>query len=357
MNISIIGLGLIGGSIAKAIRKSGGDFHISAFDRSDVLSAALAEKTIDSALGSVEDSLTTEIVFLCLPLQESLEAFDRLTPGLTENVILTDVCGVKRVFEEKWQNARSRGIYIGGHPMTGKEKGGYENSDPLLFENAIYILTGTDGNPAGKEKLTSVINLLGARIAYLEPGTHDRIVSAVSHIPQLLSVALVNGTARCCSDADPLRFAAGGFRDMTRIASSSFNIWKDVIRYNKSEILRALDVIEDEILSIRNNVEEEMSNEMEAMFKSASERRDTIPKSNKGFLSPLYDIFVYVKDQPGIISSISTALFRENINIKDIELLKIREGMGGTFRLSFESEDDMQKARRILDREGFSTAD
>ncbi len=353
MNISIIGLGLIGGSIAKGLKGHDHSFRIYAFDKADVLDKALGQKIIDDKLNSIEESINSEIIFLCLPLEHSLSTFEKIIPILKDDSILTDVCGIKGAFEKQWNENKNKGLYIGGHPMTGKEKGGFDNSDPLLFENAVYILSDSNKESPNTQKLVDVLKLLGSRITFLNPFLHDKVVARVSHLPQLLSVGLVNSTTKGFENINPLDFAAGGFRDMTRIASSDFNIWKEVLKLNKLEILSALNSLQNEIDDIRRYLINDSSDKLNSMFNSASEKRDEIPKNTKGFVSPLYDVFVFVNDVPGIISRLSTALFNARINIKDIELLKIREGSGGTFRLSFESANDVHRAKEILVNNGF----
>ncbi len=354
MNIAIIGLGLIGGSIAKGLKGHNQSFRISAYDKYKILDKAISQNIIDKKLNSIDESIEADIIFLCLPLEHSLSAFERILPILKADTILTDVCGIKGVFEKKWNESPRNGIYVGGHPMTGKEKGGYENSDPLLFENAVYILSDSSKELSQTQKLVDVIRLLGSRITFLNPFLHDKVVAKVSHLPQLLSIGLVNSSAKGIENVNPLDFAAGGFRDMTRIASSDFNIWKEVLKLNKQEILSALNSLQNEIDDIRRFLINDSSEKLNSMFVSASEKRDEIPKNTKGFVSPLYDVFVFVNDVPGIISKLSTALFNAGINIKDMELLKIREGTGGTFRLSFESEYDVHKAKEILTSIGFT---
>ncbi|MCX6151928.1 MAG: prephenate dehydrogenase/arogenate dehydrogenase family protein [Ignavibacteriales bacterium] len=354
-NISIIGLGLIGGSIAKGLKKSNSLIRIHAFDKPEVTARAITEGMIDAALNSIEDAADDDIIFMCLPLEPALQSFEKLSPILKENSILTDVCGIKGVFEEKWKGISSKGIYIGGHPMTGKEKGGYENSDPLLFENAVYILSDVQKANGRTDDLAKLIKMLGARIIFLDPYLHDKVVANVSHLPQLLAVSLVNTAAKGNNKINNLDFAAGGFRDMTRIASSDFQIWDSVLKLNGKEILSALTSLQNELEEIKNYLLEDSIDELKAMFVSAATKRDGIPKDTKGFMYPLHDVYVFVNDVPGIISKISTALFNSNINIKDIELLKIREGTGGTFRVAFESEKDASQAKEILKGIGFTT--
>lgn len=352
--IAIIGLGLIGGSIAKALRNGSRLFHISAFDKKEILEAALKENVIDKPLANYENAVNSDLIFLCLPVSKSLEVFSELLPMLNSGQIITDVCGVKLPFREKLEQLKSgNSRYFGGHPMTGKEKGGYENSDPLLFENAVYILNGIEEDNLSSEFI-EVIKLLGANIISLSAELHDEIVSSVSHMPQLLSVALVNAAARNKDGIDFTNFAAGGFRDMTRIASSDFGVWEDILLYNKSNISSAFESLKQEIEEMKILVETGSLSDLKEKFEQARCSRDEVPKSTKGFLNPLHDIFVFVKDEPGVISKISTALFNENINIKDIELLKIREGTGGVFRLSFESFEESKQAENHLQKLGFT---
>lgn len=355
--IAIYGLGLIGGSLAKAFKKSGIDLHISAFDKTEVLETALADKTIDEIIEDIESVKSFDVIFLCLPVETSLEYFKKLAPLLDTNQIITDVCGIKSIFAKSWGELESSGIYIGGHPMTGKENGGYENSDPLLFENSIYVLTEDLNKNKELSQFRNLVEALGANILYLPAHQHDVIAASVSHLPQLLSVALVNTAALKADEYNFLDLAAGGFRDMTRIASSDFTIWESVIRNNKEEILAAMESFSREINSISHLLSRNEFQSIRKMFESASYKRHEIPANTKGFLSPLHDLFVFVKDEPGVISKMTTALYKLGINIKDIELLKIREGSGGTFRLSFESEEDRKKAADTMDKIGFNTSE
>lgn len=353
--IAIIGLGLIGGSIAKGLKKQFLEFEISAFDHEDVLEQALSDENINIKLESVASAAGSDIIFLCLPTGASLEALEVLSSLVKPGTIITDVAGVKSIFYEKWNSLKSAATYVGGHPMTGKEKGGYDNSDPLLFENSVYILSSTPvGNP-NFEFLKGIIKLLGARIKYVDPYQHDKVVAFVSHLPQLASVALVNSVSRKSDEVNYLDFAAGGFRDMTRIASSDFTIWEPVIKQNKKFILESLTSFGNEIDLVKTLVEADDYATLAGLFESSRNKRDEIPKNTKGFLNPLYEIYVFVKDEPGVLSKLTSALFADSINIKDLELLKIREGTGGTFRLSLESEADAEAAKLLIENLGFTT--
>ena len=279
-----------------------------------------------------------DIIFLALPIAESLNAFRILSPLLNENQIISDLCSVKGIFAENWKKFSSKGIYIGAHPMTGKEKSGYDNSDALLFENSVFIVCSENNNDKLFTEYLNLVRLTGARIALLNPYLHDKITSRVSHLPQLLSVLLVNQVSDKEGELSVLDFAAGGFRDMTRIASSDFNIWESILSFNKNNILESLNLFEKQIVQLKKLIGNDNLGTIANLFESARITRNEIPVNTKGFIDPLYDITVFVKDQPGMISKISTILFENDINIKDIELLKIREGTGGNFKFYFETE-------------------
>lgn len=359
--ISIIGLGLIGGSIVKALRydpsgikQEANSLFIKGFDKPEVLKDALSEGTIDQIMNSIDEAKDSDLIFLCLPTELSLKYFKLLGEGIKEGCIITDVCGIKGAFEDEWKKLKSKGIYIGGHPMTGKETSGYPSSDPLLFENSVYIISDAQKDKAKLEELVGFIKLLGARIRFLDPYLHDKVIARVSHLPQLLSIALVNSISEN-GGLNYLDFAAGGFRDMTRIASSSFEIWESVLKLNRIEIITAIEGLNKNLLEIKNFLLADDSASLDFLFKKARIKRDEIPKNTKGFINPLFDVFIYVKDEPGVLSKLTTLLYEKQINIKDLELLKIREGTGGTFRISFENQETALRAKSLIEESGFAT--
>jgi prephenate dehydrogenase len=353
--ISILGLGLIGGSLAKALKNSKQEIEIAGFDREPVCELALSLKVIDRKLNSATECLQSEIIFLCLPTDLSLKYFKELAPQLKQGTIVSDVCGVKGVFEDEWKKIKSIGYYIGGHPMTGKEKGGLENSDPLLFENSLYILSEKSKDIPLIPRFTDLINLLGSRIRFVDPYLHDRIISYVSHLPQVLAISLMNSIGEN-EKVNYLDFAAGGFRDITRIASSDFKIWDSVFHYNKKELVSAIEGFISKLESVKKLIAGGDSDLLKVEFAASRKKREAIPSSIKGFLNPVYDVFIYAEDKPGILFKLTETLFKNSINIKDIELLKIREGTGGTFRLSFETNESAGKAKEVLVNSGFRLA-
>ena len=199
----------------------------------------------------------------------------------------------------------------------------------------------------------ALVEATGARLLVLDAERHDRIAATISHLPQLLATILMNYTAGCnTNDVAFLRLAAGGFRDMTRIASSPFALWRHIRLANEGPILDALGGFAAALQRMRNRIIEEDLDALGAAFAEARRVRDTIPKDTKGFLHPLADIYVYAEDRPGVLAHITGTLFAAEINIKDIELLKIREGTGGAFRLSFSDEAAADAAVIVLENAG-----
>ena len=307
-NIAIIGLGLIGGSIAKALRKDSPKLKIAAYDNDKTIDSAFEKKVINQKLNSVEEAVEYDFIILSLPTDLSLKSFKKLIPLIKKDTIISDVCSVKGPFEKVWQSTNSKGIYIGGHPMTGKETGGFKNSDPLLFENAVYIISDKAKESKRISDFLQFVNLLGARGIYLNPFLHDNVVANVSHLPQLLSVALLNSVSPNNDNINYLNFAAGGFRDFTRIASSNFNIWKSIIELNKDDIISSIDTFQKELDGIKNMVEEEDFVSLRSNFEKAKLNRETIPENNKGFIHPLFNLFIFINDEPGILYKITKTL-------------------------------------------------
>jgi prephenate dehydrogenase len=193
---------------------------------------------------------------------------------------------------------------------------------------------------------------LGCRTVILDAAVHDTIAATVSHIPHLVAVALVNLAADIERRIPgTLQMAAGGFRDMTRIASSPYALWHDVLATNKPAAASLLDELIAALTAMKSRLEHDA---LGADFDAAQQTRRTIPLSSKGFIGSLSDVLVHAKDQPGFIAAITAALAGAQINVKDIEVLKVREGEGGTIRLAFENQTVARRAVEILKDGGFS---
>ncbi len=355
--ITIIGMGLIGGSIGLALKRKNLCDTIIGIDEFSIIHRALERGAITEGFNRTELNKAikgSEIIFISTPVQQIIELLPVISKAADVNSLVCDVGSSKEfIIQEANKHFPENKYFLGTHPMAGAETKGIESADPFLFENAIWVVTPDQRIP---EKITRKLGLLlesmGARILMLTPKMHDRIIAAVSHLPQFAAVSLVNLISRFHQeDPNYLKLAAGGFRDMTRVASSPFSVWKDVCRTNKEQIINFIDEYIAELQRIKSYLQNQ---ELESYFNQAAITRLAIPKDSKGFLRPLYDVSIAVEDQPGIIAKFSSVLADNKINIKDIEVLKVREGEGGTIRLAFENEADRQKAIDLIRDVGFS---
>ncbi|MCI0698191.1 prephenate dehydrogenase/arogenate dehydrogenase family protein [candidate division KSB1 bacterium] len=276
--IAVVGLGLIGGSLVKSLRRAvpdcklaGVDFHEVLVQAQDDLDAAFLPENLAEALHDAD------LVFLATPVGVILRLLPEVAKTVRPGTIVTDVGSTKSwIVEQAAQYFNGERCFIGGHPMAGGEKGGWENAEAHLFENAAYVLTPAPNPPAHSlESLANLLQALGARIIILDPEEHDRLVAEVSHLPQLLAIALTNFIARHGEEEhEPrLQLAAGGFRDMTRIAASSFSIWQDILNSNRANIRQSL----QEFIAVLQQLARDLNNDnLEAGFRRANQLRQLI---------------------------------------------------------------------------------
>ena len=360
---TIIGTGLIGGSLGLAWAQRQPELTIIGHDRPEVLEQAEARGAIDQkAADPVSAVQDADLVVLATPLATTVRLLDTIADALPDGCFVTDVASVKEpVLEQAAEVLPDHATFLGGHPMAGAEHSGIDHADPLLFENAVYSLclpanadaSALDGPLA---PVVELVEATGSRPLVLDASRHDRLVAATSHVPQLLSVALVNLVANTEDDAEQdlaLQLAGGGFRDMTRIASSPFDMWRDVLVGNEREIHEALSRLRRGLRTLRNRLLEEDLEALEDAFDEARTARGAMPRDQKGFLHPLSDVHVRAPDEQGIIHELSGHLLDADLNVKDIELQTIREGTGGTFRLAFADAAAAEQAVAVLSEAGY----
>jgi prephenate dehydrogenase len=353
--IAIIGVGLIGGSFALAVKRRFPATYLVGYDKPSVLKRALQRNAIDEGSTSIARTVVhADLVLLATPVSSTLTLLPKLSTHVSPGTIITDVGSVKQIVAAMADMFFPNGNFIGGHPMTGAEFSGINAAHPLLFQSAVYLLTPTHKtNKKHLAHLSQFLKELDTRVMQLSATEHDSTVAALSHLPQLAAVALMNTVGSKHRIASKrLALGAGGFRDMTRIASSPFTFWNDILKFNQQEIRKALTIY----INVLRSYEHKLSSSSEALkkeFQLSRRLRSSLPRSMKGYLSPLIDISVFVDDKPGQLALLTTTLAKAKINIKDLELLKVREYRGGTFRLSLESHRVAEEAKRVLLRAGF----
>jgi prephenate dehydrogenase len=352
--VAILGTGLIGGSLALALSDRRPEFRLIGFDSDRGAGWQAAERgaiheVAASAAGAVGQA---DIVVLAAPLAASLVLLRDIAGHLREGTLVTDVGSVKDPIMSYAREILPPTVgFVGGHPMAGAEHSGMDNADPLLFQNAVWVLCPPEGVDHSEfaNRFAPVIDLVtctGARPFLLDAARHDRIAAAVSHLPQLVAVALVNEAV--AEDEAARDLAAGGFRDMTRIASSPYGIWREIFAANQGPVLDVLARFSDRISRIRHRIAAEEWGELEKLFDGARTARAEIPTGAKGFLQPLSELTVRAEDKPGYLLGIVKALTGAGLNIKDVELLKVREGAEGVFRFGFADEEEADRAVEAL---------
>lgn len=359
-NIAIIGVGIIGGSLGLSLKRKIPGIRILGISRKETLDKALALGAIDQGFerSQLEACLPqADLVFICAPISIIIDMLPRIADAIRPGTLVTDVGSTKlKIVEKAKDYFKEDKYFIGGHPMAGNEGRGVEWADALLFENAVYVLTPSQAVPESlKRSFITLIEEIGAKMIVLHPELHDKLAAAISHLPQLLAVTLMDVVAQSQDRENSSLFfnlAAGGFRDMTRIASSPYEIWKDIFQTNQQNVLHFIDTYIETLQEMKKKLIQE---NLSIIFENAARNRLSIPRDTKGFLRPNFDLSVWVEDKPGQIALISSALAEKKINIKDIEVLKIREGDSGTIRLSLETEEDRQAAQKILKQIGFSS--
>jgi prephenate dehydrogenase len=354
-SIAILGTGLIGGSIGLALRSRWPDAEVVAFDVTPAARRAVAvgaaSRAADSVEGAVRDA---EVVVLGAPLAASLTLLDEAALHVKRDAFVTDVGSVKAPIVARASRVLPRhATFVGGHPMAGAEHGGIEHADALLFENATWVLcpagAGSLSADAARAHFGPVVDLVeavGGRPLIMDASRHDRIAAAVSHLPQLLSVALVNEALG--GDPGAQTLAAGGFRDMTRIASSPFAMWREILDANHDAVDAVLDRLGRRLDQMRRAVSSGDWDYLADAFVASSDLRALVPAGRKGFLAPLADVIAPAADRPGTLLAMVRALSEAKLNVSDVELLKVREGEHGVFRFGFASEADAEAAVRAL---------
>ena len=329
--VALLGTGLIGGSLGLALRRRRPDVEIVGYDPESAARAVergACTRAAPTVEGAVADA---DVVVLAASVGALPHLLERAAQAAPRDALLTDVGSVKGPIGDAARRLGVADRFVGGHPMAGAERGGIENADALLFENAVYVLCPSGGGPA-PERALWLVEAVGARAVVVGAHRHDELVATVSHLPQLVAVALVETAAEVGADA--LALGAGGFRDMTRIASSPFGLWGDIFEANENAVSSALDALLERLAAYRARVRRQPE-ALRPSFERAAAHRGVIPADARGFLAPLSDVVVWTADRPGALHAITGALVDAGVDLKDIELMRVREGDAGTFRLGF----------------------
>ena len=334
-SIGFYGLGLMGGSIARALRNSCPEIRLFACDpdRSS-LAQALQENVIDGVCEETDARLMQcDYLFLCAPVEYNLEYLEKAKPHLSSGCILTDIGSVKGNIHREVSRLGLSDRFIGGHPMAGSEKSGFSASSPRILENAYYIITPGEEIPLNRlTEFTDLVRSIGTIPMVLTSEEHDFITAGVSHLPHIIAYALVDLVRSLDNEAGYMKtIAAGGFRDITRIASSSPVMWQQICLENQENLSAVLDDYIRLLVQIRCCID---NRDSESLFQHV--------------------LYLDIADEAGAIATIATILALDKISIKNMGIIHNREFEEGALKIEFYTEEAQEQARTLLKRRNYT---
>lgn len=354
LTYGFVGIGLIGGSVAKALRRVYPGCKINVYNRgAKPRVMAINDGTANIVSDVIDDTFREcDYIFLCTPVEKNIEYLKILKDIINENCIITDVGSVKGNIHTAIKDLDLEQNFIGGHPMAGSEKTGYENASDRLLENAYYAITPTNSvNKLYIEEYTKIVSDMGAIPIHISYEEHDRVVAAVSHLPHIIASSLVNLIKHNDSELEYMKtIAAGGFKDITRIASSSPEMWEQICVTNNTNISEMLGLYIDDLKQIQSELNTKDGTAINNMIAESRDYRDNLDEHNNSIIQRSYSIFCDIIDESGAIATIATILATNGVSIKNIGIIHNREHEEGVLKISFYDEISAKKAMEQLAR-------
>ena len=352
--IYIAGLGLIGASMALGIKRDHPDYEILGYNRSQTSREIALERGM---IDRVTDDFTSfaplaDVIILCLPIKQTVAFIkDLANMDLKEGVIISDAGSTKSaIVNAAEQYLAGKPVrFVGAHPMAGSHKTGAVSADVNLFENAYYIFTPSSlTTPDTLEEMKDLLSGLHARFIEIDAKEHDRVTSQISHFPHILASSLMEQTAIYAEKHEMARyFAAGGFRDMTRIAESEPGMWTSILLSNRETILDRIENFKERLDEIGQAISQGDEDHIWNFFNQAREQRQAMEIHKRGGVDSSYDLFVDVPDEEDVILRIlellrGTSLVNIHINEEN------REDVHGILQISFRNAQDLERAQQVI---------
>jgi len=357
-NVVIVGIGLVGGSLAAALRALPKAPNVIGIDSEhSTLRIALERGIVDEAVdpGGAELAFAgADLVVLATPVSAAGEWFERLRL-MGYCGVVTDVASTKAgITKQAGHMLDPRATFIGGHPMAGSERSGVEAADPELFRGAYYVLCPADDTPAEDySRLHQLVTAIGARVIAISPAAHDRAVAAISHLPHVAASALTNLAAERSGDGeDVLRLAAGGFKDMTRIAAGSPDLWVGISLDNREALVGALRDLSGQLGEFSELLEAQDRAGLRAWLDRAALVRRALPAQWVPASARLRELTVAMTDRPGAVSAVTQAAAKSGCNIEDINIDHVTEDTA-LLHLVLTDEGDVEGLVGTLRTDGF----
>ena len=352
--IYIAGLGLIGASMALGIKRDHPDYEILGYNRSQASrDIALERGMIDRATDNFASfAPLADIIILSLPIQQTLDFIEKLASlDLKEGVIISDAGSTKSAIVATADKcfADKPVRFVGAHPMAGSHKTGAASADVNLFENAYYIFTPSSLTTQDTlEEMKGLLSGLHARFIEIDATEHDRVTSQISHFPHILASGLMEQTASYAEEHEMARrFAAGGFRDMTRIAESEPGMWTSILLSNRETIIERIEDFKGRLDEIEQAISKGDENQIWNFINQAREQRQAMEIHKRGGVDSSYDLYVDVPDEEDVILRIlellrGTSLVNIHINEEN------REDVHGILQISFKNAQDLKRAEQVI---------
>lgn len=353
--IYVAGLGLIGGSIALGVKRDHPDYTILGYNRSEKSRQIALERGI---VDEVTDDFAhfaplADVIILAVPIKQTIAFIEELANlPLKENVLITDAGSTKleivKAAEASFANQAFR--FVGSHPMAGSHKSGASAADVNLFENAYYILTPTALTTDDTiEELRADLSGLHARFITIDAAEHDRVTSQISHFPHVIAASLMEQAGDYAKEHEMTNhFAAGGFRDMTRIAESEAGMWTSILLTNKEAVLERIEDFKERLDTIADKIKAQDDDDIWQYFNHAKTIRQEMEIHKRGGVDSFYDIFVNVPDEEDVILTIlellrGTSLVNLRINEEN------RDDIHGILQISFKNAKDQARAQKVIE--------
>lgn len=375
--ITLVGFGLLASSIAAAVKQAKLPTVIRAVSSATTLARArelgLADEFFEYEAAE-EWSKDSDLILLCGPILHILKCIDALSKITPQNpCLVSDIGSTKVEICKAGAKLSAPFRFVGSHPMAGSEKRGCEHHDPAIFENAYWFICPPEGTEESVyAPLLDLVKFVGANAVVFPPEHHDRTMAWVSHMPQMLSSTLAANIPERLLSHNYQHYAGRAFRDMTRIAASGWGMWHDISVTNRDEMVRALTEVRDGVdktieamkkLNVVENgkpaggifgnpgagsTEADNSAALADIFKAGNDGRASLFAPGRNASAAFFEVTVMLKDEPGALLAVMEPLAKAGINIRDIELMKVRENIAGTLLLAFKTQTAAARAIQIL---------
>lgn len=353
MRVAVLGLGLIGGSIALAAQARGASDEVVGYDLEPVAAqTALGRGAIDRAASSVGDALAgADACFCCAPVGALPGLVGEALAAAPPDCVVSDVGSTKRAIAGSTDDER----FVPGHPVAGAETAGIEHARADLFEGATWYLTPSPrASGVLYERLHRLVAALGAHPVAIEPNAHDRLLAAVSHFPHVLANVLVSRAAELVEvEGDGLPRVGPSFRDATRVAGANPAIWGDIYASNGPAIAAEIDAATDALRRVADALRSGDADAIAAWSDAArADRARVLDTELVG--GPVHELRIVVPNQPGIVAQVALALGRAGVNIVDMALAPAADMTSGAITLSVAGDETAARARELIEELGFA---